>query len=174
MSTKKFIDYIVSDDPNKYPSDGLHTDGYWYEAVEDVDFSQVTATAAEVLSGKTFFDSEGTLQIGTMGGVAFGTVKPSSTFYLTMTHNLGVKPKWFVALNGSGNSNGYTHGCAYNENYSTNVYVQGYYYTTTKSISTTQGSSSYAYIDESVITVPYYTSSYPWNTSNDVIWAAGY
>ena len=31
MATKTFIDYIVSDDPNKYPSDGLHTDGYWYE-----------------------------------------------------------------------------------------------------------------------------------------------
>ena len=31
MATKNFIDYIVSDDPNKYPSNGLHTDGYWYE-----------------------------------------------------------------------------------------------------------------------------------------------
>ena len=33
MATKIFVDYIVSDDPNKYPSDGLHTDGYWYERV---------------------------------------------------------------------------------------------------------------------------------------------
>ena len=31
MLIKKFIDYIVSDDPNKYPVDGLHTDGYYYE-----------------------------------------------------------------------------------------------------------------------------------------------
>ena len=35
MGIKTFIDYIVSDDPNKYPSDGLHTDGYWYERVSD-------------------------------------------------------------------------------------------------------------------------------------------
>ena len=28
---KNFISYVVSNDPNKYPSDGLHTDGYWYE-----------------------------------------------------------------------------------------------------------------------------------------------
>ena len=31
MAKGNFIDYIVSDDPNKYPSDGLHTDGYYYE-----------------------------------------------------------------------------------------------------------------------------------------------
>lgn len=31
MAIKKFIDYIVNNDPNKYPSNGLHTDGYWYE-----------------------------------------------------------------------------------------------------------------------------------------------
>ena len=31
MAIKKFIDYIVNNDPNKYPSDGLHTDGYYYE-----------------------------------------------------------------------------------------------------------------------------------------------
>lgn len=31
MVIKKFIDYIVNDDPNKYPSNGVHTDGYWYE-----------------------------------------------------------------------------------------------------------------------------------------------
>ena len=35
MGIKTFIDYIVSDDPNKYPSDGLHTDGYWYERVSE-------------------------------------------------------------------------------------------------------------------------------------------
>ena len=31
MAIKKFINYVVSNDSNKYPSDGLHTDGYWYE-----------------------------------------------------------------------------------------------------------------------------------------------
>ena len=33
MAKGNFIDYIISDDPNKYPSDGLHTDGYYYEAI---------------------------------------------------------------------------------------------------------------------------------------------
>lgn len=33
MAIKKFIDYIVNNDSNKYPSDGLHTDGYYYEAI---------------------------------------------------------------------------------------------------------------------------------------------
>lgn len=28
---KNFISYVVNNDPNKYPSGGLHTDGYWYE-----------------------------------------------------------------------------------------------------------------------------------------------
>lgn len=28
---KKFINYVVNNDSNKYPSNGLHTDGYYYE-----------------------------------------------------------------------------------------------------------------------------------------------
>ena len=28
---KKFINYVVNNDSNKYPFDGLHTDGYYYE-----------------------------------------------------------------------------------------------------------------------------------------------
>ena len=31
MTIKKFIGYVVNNDSNKYPSNGLHTDGYWYE-----------------------------------------------------------------------------------------------------------------------------------------------
>lgn len=31
MAIKKFIGYIVNNDLNKYPSNGVHTDGYWYE-----------------------------------------------------------------------------------------------------------------------------------------------
>lgn len=109
-----------------------------------------------------------------MGGVAFGTVKPGSSNYLTITHNLGVKPTWFVAL-GTYNSSSYTHGCAYNSNFSsTYVYVQGRYSTTTKTISTTKNSTSYAYIDTTCITVPYYNSSYTWYTNDTIIWAAGY
>ena len=33
MAKGNFIDYITSDDPNKYPSDGVHTDGYYYKKV---------------------------------------------------------------------------------------------------------------------------------------------
>ena len=33
MAKGKFIDYITSDDPKKYPSDGVHTDGYYYKKV---------------------------------------------------------------------------------------------------------------------------------------------
>lgn len=31
MGKGNFINYVVDNVPNKYPSDGLHTDGYWYE-----------------------------------------------------------------------------------------------------------------------------------------------
>ena len=33
MAKGNFIDYITSDDPNKYPSNGVHTDGYYYKKV---------------------------------------------------------------------------------------------------------------------------------------------
>lgn len=33
MAKGNFIDYITSDDPNKYPSDGVHTDGYYYKKI---------------------------------------------------------------------------------------------------------------------------------------------
>ena len=31
MAKGDFINYVVNNDSNIYPSDGLHTDGYWYE-----------------------------------------------------------------------------------------------------------------------------------------------
>lgn len=31
MGKGSFINFVVNNDPNKYPSDGLHTDGYYYE-----------------------------------------------------------------------------------------------------------------------------------------------
>ena len=31
MGKGNFINYVVNNDSNKYPSNGLHTDGYWYE-----------------------------------------------------------------------------------------------------------------------------------------------
>ena len=35
MAKGNFIDYVVSDDPNKYPNDGVQS-GYYYETVDDV------------------------------------------------------------------------------------------------------------------------------------------
>lgn len=173
MAKGDFLDYIVSDNINEYPDDG-EQDGFYYEKLTIPDFSQVTAVAANVLLEKKFFGSDGTLQTGNMGGVKFGTVKPTTTSYLSITHNLGVKPKWFVVM-GTTSSSSTTHGCAYYKTFNSSyVYVQGYYSTKTKSISTTKNSTSYAYMDASVITVPYYSSSYYWNTSDTYIWAAGY
>ena len=31
MAKGNFINYVVNNDSNKYPSNGVHTDGYWYE-----------------------------------------------------------------------------------------------------------------------------------------------
>lgn len=73
MPKGNFIDYIVSDDPNKYPSNGVHTDGYWYERV--------------VEGVKT----------------AFGSVSISnSPSDLVINHNLGVMPTkaWGFAMKG--------------------------------------------------------------------------
>ena len=36
MAKGSFLDYVVNNDPNKFPSDGLHTDGYYYEKVANV------------------------------------------------------------------------------------------------------------------------------------------
>ena len=34
MGKGSFINFVVDNDLNKYPSDGLHTDGYYYELKE--------------------------------------------------------------------------------------------------------------------------------------------
>ena len=36
MAKGNFIDYITSDDPNKYPSNDVHTDGYYYKKVTNI------------------------------------------------------------------------------------------------------------------------------------------
>lgn len=70
MGIKTFIDYIVSDDPNKYPSDGLHTDGYWYEKVVE---------GAKVASGEITFSS--------------------AVDNITIEHGLGKEPKSIFLIN---------------------------------------------------------------------------
>lgn len=142
--TKNFIEIVTSNNANAYP-DGEYLGGYYYER----------------LGGET------------APKFAFGTVKPSVSTYLSITHSLGFKPNWFVAL-GTSNSSSYTHGAAYNKDFNaTYVYVQGRYNTVTKAIGTTKNSNSNAYIDETIITIPYYNSTYTWYTSDNIIWACG-
>ena len=86
MGIKTFIDYIVSDDPNKYPSDGLHTDGYWYEKVSDLNLSSIGCTKYEM-----------------------GSITPSSnTVNVTVTHSMGIKPKYGIMVREAEASSGYT------------------------------------------------------------------
>lgn len=110
--------------------------------------------------------------ISTGRPVAFGTVKPSTSSYLQIDHNLGVKPTWFVAVS-TASGRYYVHAAAYNAAYSSSVTIQYYYSATTKNIGTQKGSTSTAYIDANTITVPYYSGSYYWYTSDTVIWACG-
>ena len=42
MAIKNFINYVVSNDSNKYPSNGVHTDGYWYELYGEPPLNIVT------------------------------------------------------------------------------------------------------------------------------------
>lgn len=53
MGKGSFISYVVNNDPNKYPSNGLHTDGYWYELYGKPPFKIVTwadGTDAEIVA----------------------------------------------------------------------------------------------------------------------------
>ena len=42
MTIEKFIGYVVNNDPNKYPSNGVHTDGYRYELYGEPPVKTVT------------------------------------------------------------------------------------------------------------------------------------
>ena len=66
MGIKTFIDYIVSDDPNKYPSNELHTDGYYYEKVVENDLSNMVKRATEtiVFDNLTFASNVSSYEIG--------------------------------------------------------------------------------------------------------------
>ena len=53
MAIKNFINYVVNNDSNKYPSNGLHTDGYWYELYGEPPLKIVTwadGTDAEIVA----------------------------------------------------------------------------------------------------------------------------
>lgn len=55
MAKGNFIEYIVSDDPNKYPNDGERGD-YYYEAIEDVtpEVTAQTPMISQILSNLGF------------------------------------------------------------------------------------------------------------------------
>ena len=86
MGIKTFIDYIVSDDPNKYPSDGLHTDGYYYEKV------------VEGLTPEMFGCTKMAVDTFTL------TSRTSATNY-TISHSLGTEPKYFIIIGDYDDSN---------------------------------------------------------------------
>ena len=52
MAKGNFIDYVVSDDPNKYPNDGVQS-GYYYETVDDVtpEVTAQTPLVTQILEG---------------------------------------------------------------------------------------------------------------------------
>ena len=53
MPKRAFINYVVDNNPNKYPSDGLHTDGYYYELYGNPPVKIVTwadGTDAEIVA----------------------------------------------------------------------------------------------------------------------------
>ena len=62
MAKGNFIDYITSNDPNKYPSDGVHTDGYYYKKVTKTTGSTTPTepepTLPEAVDGALTFYSE--------------------------------------------------------------------------------------------------------------------
>lgn len=73
-----FINYIISDNPTKYPDKTVHTDGYYYERV----INGIDLSATEVTKCET----------GTF-------VVTSNSSSKTITHSLGVTPKIACCFN---------------------------------------------------------------------------
>ena len=79
MTIKKFIGHVVNNDPNKYPSNGVHTDGYWYEKV-------VEGLSLEVFGCTKYAVDE--------FSYASDTAVPGYNATNTINHSLGVIPKF--------------------------------------------------------------------------------
>ena len=79
MGKGNFINYVVNNDPNKYPSNGVHTDGYWYEK------------GNEGITPEMFGCTK-------MEASTFTLASRTSVCSYTITHSLGVKPRAIVVL----------------------------------------------------------------------------
>ena len=80
-----FLDYVVSDKETAYP-DGGEKGGYWYEKVCDLNLSSIGCTKYEM-----------------------GSITPSSnTVDVTVTHSMGIKPKYGIMVREAEASSGYT------------------------------------------------------------------
>lgn len=82
-----FIGYVSSDDSSAYPDDGLK-DGYYYVKIQEgtssgTDTSDATATAPDILTGKTAYGKDGKIS-GTMpnNGAVSETIVSKSESYM--------------------------------------------------------------------------------------------
>ena len=134
------------------------------------DASVTTAVASDVASGKYFLAADGTVTKGTNTGgggssmlVERGTCT-MTTSLLTINHTLGKKPDFVIAWNnGTSTNTQRTHAIFYDSQISTTQAMYQYYRTDAaikKNVSNTKNSTSYVYLDSSVVTLPYYSSTY--------------
>lgn len=87
-----FVDFVVNDTETAYPDSGIQ-DGDWYEK-----FNPVTLIANNIRKDVDIWGIVGTLVEG-KAGIDFGTVTLSSSqSRVTVTHNLGKKPSFFLIL----------------------------------------------------------------------------
>lgn len=71
-SEKEFIDYVVSNDAEAYPNGAVHTDGYWYELVEEGIDLPTLAGCTKMAVDKITYSSRttgGSLISHSLGGV---------------------------------------------------------------------------------------------------------